>query len=324
LSRYVLVDGNNLLHRAYHIFVKDREPVLTSPTGYLTGLIYGSLSMLSDWIPAVSNPTKVLFFLDGIPARRKAMDPTYKVKAEDAENVIGTEPLTLSDGFVAKSDIDVIVHVLNLLGVDSYWHPEEEADDLIASFVRQRPDAVHVVMSTDKDFYQLLTSDKVILYRPGVEGSRFFDAERAEEHMHKLYKVRVPPANVRMFKTLTGDSSDGIRGVPHLRKKVAAPLCGSKDVDALLATGLPGFSKGEKEKAEALADRLRLNFSLVGLHDTVDVDSLRQSVPTDFQTASRILREDLGIAGVDVHSFRLEKPARTFVADAVETWLKDI
>jgi len=331
VGRNVLVDGNNLIHRAHAVFVKDREPhdVLASPSGYPTGLIYGVFSMLSDWVSEISNPTHMAFFLDGRPAKRLAIDPTYKTKDKQDRPGSAECPVTLSDGFVASNEMEVVVHLLGLLGVDVYHHPNEEADDLIASYVASRPGDMHVIVSSDIDFYQLLDgNDRVVLFRPGTGSNRFFDAERAEEHLLNRFKVRVPPGNVRMFKALTGDPSDGITGVPRLRKKVAAPLCHLKSVDDLFETGLPNFSKAEREKAESLRDQIRLNYELVGLNSTLDLSEALLPPSPDLAAASRVLRDDLGITTVFPHVFEFGKSrVRTSSPtpyDLLPDFLKDI
>lgn len=334
MERHVLVDGDNLIHRSHAIFVLDKfgTDIMTAPNGYPTGLIYGALSMLGDWLTSISNPTKLVFFLDGRPSRRLGLDPGYKQEEEEKPRPWKTSAsITLSDGFVANSQLDLLVHILCLLGFEIYHHPEEEADDLMASYVSSKPDVVHIVVSSDKDFYQLLDgNERVVLYRPGVSGNRFFDAEKAEEHMLKLYKVRVPPSNVRMFKALTGDPSDGIVGIPRLRKKVAAPLCRFRNIDELYASGLPGLSPSEREKTEAMRERIRLNFELVGLVHSLNVESCRQpgdNIP-NFQVALKILREDLDIRTVHPHMFQVSQPGRLRVSaptsDLIPDFLSDI
>lgn len=335
-ARYVLVDGNNMLHRAAYAFVESRlekgEPLLCSPSGYPTGVVYGSMMMLTSWLRSIPSATKVCLFLDGWPKRRKEIDPSYKAnRLDEADGRAVKFPIRLRDGYAAESETEVLVHVLGLLGCDVVHHPEEEADDLIASFVRSRPGAVHVVVSDDKDFFQLLTDPRVAVFRPGSPpDSRFFDADASEAYWGQLLggkHPKVPASYVRMFKSLCGDSSDGIRGVERLRKKVAVPLCGSPDVDALFATGLPGFSKAEREKAVSMKERIRLNFSLVGLDSGLDVDAWLKPGSPDFATAGDILREDLGMAvgpgaKVDLTPFRLGQPDPVPVP--LEDWLADL
>lgn len=314
LERNILIDGNNLTHRSHAVFVKGKSEneIMTSPSGYPTGFIYGIFSMLSSWIPEVSNPTRAVFFLDGRPVRRLSLDPDYK-KKDPSHGPPGLDPIQicLSDGFVASTEMDIVTHLLSLLGIDVYHNLEEEADDLIASYVRTNSEAVSIIVSSDVDFYQMLAwNDRIIIFRPGVEGNRFFDSERAEEHILKRYKVRVPPKNMRMFKALTGDSSDGIPGIPRIRKKVAAPLCHYSSVNDLYASGLPGLSKAEKTRAEELRDRVTLNYELVGLNDSLDISKSIKKAEPDFKAASAILQNDLGIMTVFPHTFKFEQDGR--------------
>lgn len=307
-ERTVLVDGNNLLHRAYAVFVTNRsDDPMVSPSGYPTGLIYGFLSLLSDWVSSISDPTGMLVFFDGVPRRRLAMDPDYKRKDPGSVRP-GSSPaqITLCDGTVCEDELDVMSHVLSLMGADIYHHPDEEADDLIASYVKRHPSDVHVIISSDRDYYQLFAeNDRLVIYRPGhAGGARFFDADSAEADLTKKYDVPLRPSDILMFKALTGDPSDKIPGVMRLRKRVAAPLCRHRTVEDLMATGLPGFSKEEKRKTEEARERLRLNLRLIALDSGVDLFSSRRPALDDVQLAGRVLREDLGIAHVSPSSFR--------------------
>jgi len=327
MNRYVLVDGNNILHRANAIFVKNKlDDPLINDNGYPTGLVYGVFSMLGDWISSVDNPTSMKFFLDGTPARRRVLDPEYKIKENPVRLETEDCPITLSNEFEARNPVHIIIHILNLLGVDIYYSSEEEADDLIASFVKAHPNDIHIIMSSDMDFYQLLVSPNVVIYRPGIKGNRFFDAERAEEHLFDKFKARIPPANVRMFKSLTGDSSDLIVGIPRLRKKVAAPLCSSKSVDEFYASKLPGFSKKEREKTLALRERIELNWELIGLVDDIDLSPLCTPSNPDFAMANKILQNDLGVFTVPAYLFQFGS-SRVRLSDPVKPnypWLGDI
>jgi len=325
INRNILIDGNNLLHRIYYALVKDKEP-LTSHSGYPTGLIFGVFHTISDWIGDISDPTRMEFFLDGVPKRRLDIDPQYKFKEDSIQPGKDPCPIKLSDGFEAKNEVEVIAHLFQLLGADLYYHKEEEADDLIASYIKRHENDVNIIISNDKDFYQLLADNpRVIIYKPGVSGDRFFDAERAEEDLFKKFKVRIPPANVRMFKALTGDPSDNITGIPRLRKRVAAPLCECKSVDELYETGLPGLSKAEREKAISLKEKIATNFELVALHDDLDIEIIRNRIESDFEMASKIFKEDLNINSVYPYTFEF-KSKGTFRTSfcGVADFLQDI
>ncbi len=306
------MDGNNLLHRANAVYVTNRvgspDGPLMSPSGYPTGLIFGFLDMLSDWVSSISDPTGIKVFFDGVPRRRLSMDPNYK-KKEDPDHVrpgSSSARIRLSDGTVCENELEVLSHLLLLMGADVYYHPDEEADDLIASYVKQHPLDVHVIISSDRDYYQLFSeSNRLVIYRPGqTGGTRFVDADSACADLQKKYKVPLRPSDILMFKALTGDPSDKIVGVPRLRKRVAAPLCRHKTVDEVIATGLPGFSEAEKAKTEELRDRLTLNLRLIALDSDVDLTGTFRPAVGDVLSAGNVLRNDLGINHVSPSSFR--------------------
>lgn len=346
VRRNVLVDGNNLVHRAYFAYVEARSrdglpPLKTSGQpprgGYPTGVIYGSLSMLGSWLYDIGPASTLSVFFDGVPKRRLAIDPNYKGDRDFAERGLrmsdpsGTGvrfPRDLRDGYHADCEVDVLAHVLSLLGADVYHHPDEEADDLVASFARSRPDEVNIVVSDDKDFFQLLTNPRVVVFRPGSKEDRFYDAERAEAHWARLNQGSHPPVpvtHVRMFKSLCGDSSDSIIGIERLRKKVALPLCHLSSVDDVYASGFPGWSKAEREKALFLRERIRVNYELVGFHDQIPLEPCLRKVGRDLPMAKEILREDLDIVSLDLHPFRLgsEEP-ETPVQIPLDPWLQGI
>lgn len=352
--RNVLLDINNLLYRAYFAFVKprldaerhneenphDRVPVPPAARARLPGardsgefvdvetdLIQGALKILSTWISDINKPTNIIAFFDGLPTRRSALFPDYKKRDKDeAKKAVYIEtsghPAVLRDGTEVFGPISILAHVFRLLGFDVYHHPDEEADDLIASFVRSHADNVNVIVSSDKDFFQLV-GGRTVVYRPGPEKPRILDAERVEERMEKLHKVRVGPDRIRMFKALTGDSSDGIIGIRGLRKRVAAPLCHLSSVAALYETGFPGFSKGEREKALSARAQIELNYDLVGFYDQIDLAPCLRPAIGDFALAARILREDLSLTDVDLLPYRVGKYA---VKAAISTpeWLSDV
>jgi len=314
MNKNVLVDGNNLLHRAYAVFVMNKTDDPMMYGGYPTGLIYGVLSMLSDWMFSMDDHDRLVFFLDGIPKRRRDMDPEYKVK-DSTPQLWDNVGKKLADGYDAANQLDVLLHLLMLLGFDIIFGQEEEADDLIASFVFSHSSDLNVVVSPDQDFYQLVGENNVILYRPGIKGDRFFDAERVEQSMYDKYKIRLKPSGIRMFKSLTGDVSDNIKGVPRLRKKVAAPLCSCRSVDELFDTGLPGFSKAEKANANALKDRIALNYELVGLVCDIDVDKFTLKAEPDHDRAFKILSSDFGMASLPIHAFESSKSRSVRIGD---------
>lgn len=319
MTRNLIIDGNNLLHRAFHVFALNPTG-FCSDSGYPTGMIYGPLSMLADWIPSMGSFDFIHFFNDGVPSRRRKLDPDYKKRDPSRPSPLSTvpKPLKLVDGFEADGEVSVLMHILKLLGVNVYFDPNEEADDMIASFVKKYESDYHVIVSSDKDFFQLLTNPRVAIYRPGNSaGPRMLDAEESEKHWSLLNKgshPAVPSDCVRIFKSLCGDASDSIPGVPRLRKKVAvesAIKC-DRSIDKMMENDWPGFSDTEKQKANSMIGRIKLNWELVGLVDDLKVEPVKD-VSANPKIALDII-ESLNI-GLDV-SFLTPSSLKIRTADA--------
>lgn len=336
-KRHVLVDGNNVLQRAFYVFVEGRlkqgMPLLSGPKGYPTGVIYGFLSFLGSWLYEMQPFSTISIFFDGTPARRRALDPNYKIKREETKHNLKLGafdavkiPLKLRDGFEAESDIAVLSHLLQLLGCDIYHHPNEEADDLIATFCKQKLGEVRIIVSDDKDFFQLLTDPRVVAFRPGSKDRKFVDAAAAEEVWGRLLKgkhPKIPCGQVRMFKTLCGDSSDDIIGVPLLRKRVAMTVCHFPTIEDVYASGMPNFSDSERAKAIDNQERIKRNWELVGLKDDLDLSESFRAGQRDYPLAVDICREDLLMMGLDLGPFRSLQPSQQ-ESLPLESWLSDI
>ena len=115
-----------------------------------------------------------------------------------------------------------------------------EADDLIATYVRQACEAgaTATIVSSDKDLMQLV-NDCVIMYDT-MKDKKIGLAEVIE-------KFGVPPDKVIEVQSLIGDSTDNVPGVPGIGVKTAAQLIGEYgDLETLLARA--GEIKQEKRR----------------------------------------------------------------------------
>lgn len=346
-KRNVLVDGNNLLHKMFHVFVSSRvknsKPLMFSKSGYPIGLIYGFFSVLSSMIDDINNPTNIVVFFDGSPIRRRKLDLNYKNYRTRSSFVYPPDvvipPITLSDGYLAQNELAVIIHALNLLGCDVYHHCDEEADDLIASYIKKRADEINIIVSDDKDFFQLVR-DRTILYRPGSKHDRFVDVDKVLEITSHLYSIPFSPEKIHMLKSFIGDMSDGIpsfTGVAMRKLGSGVPeivnfFCQYSSIEDALSIGIQEFPKkfsefGCKiqdmkkfEKIKSASDRIRLNYKLVSMIDDIDLGACLSHLDQNFDSVRSIFGE-LNIDSINVSSFRLNK-ARIPVP--MESWLLDI
>ena len=202
MERLVLVDGNALLHRAFHAM-----PPLTTSSGELVNAVYGFSSMLLKSLADLHPEYLVAVFDAPGPTFRHQAYTQYK-----ATRVKAPEGL--------YEQLPRIKEVCQAMNVPIYELPGYEADDIIATLARQAKDKVEVVIATgDKDSYQLVDKTvKVFTPRKSFSDTVLLDEAGVEE------KMGVKPSQIPDLKGLAGDPSDNIPGVMGIGAVGAAKL----------------------------------------------------------------------------------------------------
>ena len=159
------VDGNSLLHRAFHASARSGFRVDGRPAWAVRGL----LSQLVAAVDRVCADAVVVGFDDRGNSSRKKRWPTYK-----AHRVAKPETL--------ESQLDLAVDVLRALGVVVVVPPGLEADDVLASVAAQAPvlGARTVVATSDRDSFSLIDEHTRMLriLNGGVDASPLLDPVR--------------------------------------------------------------------------------------------------------------------------------------------------
>jgi len=204
MKKLILIDGNAILHRAYHSL-----PPFKTSKGETTNAIFGFIRMLID-IYMKEQPDYL-----GIAWDRKA--PTFR--HEKYEEYKATRAAPPDDLYPQLPRLKDVISAFNvpMLEKDGY-----EADDLLgtaAHKAEQEPDLETVIVTGDQDAFQLV-SDKTLIMAPirGVSEVKLYDAEKVKE------KYGIRPDQVIDYKALCGDSSDNIPGVPGIGPKNASEL----------------------------------------------------------------------------------------------------
>lgn len=200
-DKLLIIDGNNLLHRAYNKFSS-----MVSSDGKKSSIIYGFPFILSPLIRLLK-PTDVLVVFDGARDKeRLKILPDYKGGREGKRKDEFDR-----DDFEAQKKI--LKNVLSCLGIPYTTPKGREADDLIWLFCRRyRWKGSSIILSTDKDFHQLL-SHKLSIWHP-------WKKERiTHKNVEKLYGYS--PEECVDWLTLCGDKSDNIQGIKGIGPKTA-------------------------------------------------------------------------------------------------------
>ena len=200
---FVIVDGNSLMHRAFHAL-----PPLSNEDGVFTNAVFGFLSMLFKVIgDEQPRYLAVAFDLHG---------PTFR-HTDYSEYKAGRKPTAPE----LKPQFDLVRECLTKMGIKILTCPTFEADDILGTFARRCEEAgiPALLVTGDRDSMQLVTETSSVLYtRRGVSDVVRYTPEKV------LEDFGVTPAQIPDLKGLMGDASDNIPGVPGIGEKTAVRL----------------------------------------------------------------------------------------------------
>lgn len=202
---FVLIDGKSLFYRGYYAM-----PHLSTADGRPTGGVYGFASLALELVRQL-RPDYVAVAWDKAKTnirRRRAIYPEYKANRHPAP----------PDFY---QQIPILRQLLEALGWPFYEVDDYEADDIIGTLSKQANRAgIHtVIASSDLDMLQLIDDDtEVYALKKGLSSIDRFDVKAFQA------KYGILVDQFLDLKSLKGDSSDNIPGVPGVGEKTAVAL----------------------------------------------------------------------------------------------------
>lgn len=204
IKNILLIDGFNLFLRNFSVC-----PTL-SPDGTHNGGLFGTLNSIKSLINKFT-PDAVLVIFDGRGGseKRKNIDPNYKISRKIPTRINTTYDYeTIEDERKAiQIQLGKFLIYLNILPVVRIMIDKIEADDLIA-YITQKYclDKKVIICSTDKDFYQLVDKNRVMIWRPTTK-------EIINEEYIRANFFNINPKNFTIYRSFIGDASDCITGI---------------------------------------------------------------------------------------------------------------
>ncbi len=200
-----VVDGNSLMHRAFHAV----PPSMNAPDGRPTNAIFGFLNMFLKMVDTFSPAGVVVAFDKGKPRVRMEMLPQYKAQRPP-----------MDPGLHAQ--FPMIKELLCGLKIPILESEGWEGDDILGTCARLGEEAGcdMYLVTGDRDMYQLVTEHvNVVSTRKGLSDVAIMTPESVDDLYHGITPDLVPD-----FYGLKGDSSDNIPGVPGIGPKKASAL----------------------------------------------------------------------------------------------------
>jgi DNA polymerase-1 len=242
-----LIDVSGYVFRAYHAL-----PPLSNAAGEPTHAVLGVTTMIQKLMQDYK-PALIAVAMDSkTPGFRRELYPEYKANRPAA-------PPDLRQQMVR------VYEIIDAMRIAMLQRDGVEADDVIATTVRwARAQGLKVVIvSSDKDLMQLIGDDVWML-----DGARNITYGPAEVEA----KLGVPPALVRDYLSLVGDTSDNIPGVPSVGPKTAVTLLKEHGSLEGIYAKLEAVSKPAlREKLTTHKENALMSYQLVGLRDDIEV-----------------------------------------------------
>lgn len=207
MKKLVLIDGNAIVHRAFHAL-----PPLHAHKGMPTNAVYGFFAMVLKVVNDLRPDYLVVAFDRAAPTFRQQLFVGYQAQRPKMKDELSSQFVLLHE-ILEKAKFKIFE-------VDGY-----EADDLIGTISVQAvtgklDGGIEVfIVSGDRDLLQLVNHRvKMIAPITGLTNMVIFDSAKVIE------KFGVKPSQIVDYKALVGDASDNYPGVAGVGPKTAATL----------------------------------------------------------------------------------------------------
>jgi 5'-3' exonuclease len=208
-----------------------------------------------------------VFVIDGWPGWKYKIHPTYKSsRVKEREKDPSHEVKSRVKGTLRNSLIQYLPTVVA-------YHPDEEADDCIATLaVRLKDAGVQVtILSSDKDLWQLL-DPKIRIHTPSTQEAGY--VEVTPERVMDAFGC--PKEKIALHKTWLGDSGDDVPKVFRLPTKLALQVINSCNNVEESIERIPSILTDPKQAKwkDAMLEfsaQARVNWELVSMKLGIDV-----------------------------------------------------
>lgn len=203
-KRFVLIDANSIIHRAYHAYPAQ----LTTSSGEQTNAVYGFSSLLLKVVEDLEPDYLVCAFDVPKPTVRHKKYEEYKSHRKPYDKEL-------------LDQIPKCKEVLTAFDIPIFEKEGYEADDVIGTIEDEKRilSLEKIIVTSDQDLLQLVDKDtKVYLSGKNFKDSKLCGTREVVE------KLGISPNQLTDYKALFGDSSDNIPGVKGIGKNGALSL----------------------------------------------------------------------------------------------------
>lgn len=205
MKKFVLIDGNAILHRAWHAL----PPTLMTEDGTIVNAAYGFASILLKVLGELKPDYLAVAWDTAARTFRKDKYEAYKATRKVKEQEL-------------YDQVPIIQDIVSAFGYPNVFLDGYEADDVIgtlAAKAKKHREIQTIIVTGDMDALQLV-NDRVHVYalKKGITETVLMDADAVRA------KYGLTPEQMIDYKALRGDASDNIPGVKGIGEKTATQL----------------------------------------------------------------------------------------------------
>lgn len=261
-EKIVLIDGNALIHRAFHAL-----PSLTTIQGEQVNAVYGFTSTLLKVLKDIK-PKYILAAFDlGKPTFRHKLFKEYKANRVKA-------PQDLYD------QIPRIKEIVQAFNIPIFEKEGFEADDVIGTIskkIENEKNVKSVIVTGDMDTLQLIDSNtEVYTLKRGITETMIYKEEQVKS------RFGITPDKLIDFKALRGDPSDNIPGVKGIGEKTASTLIQKYST-------LENIYKNLDEVPEKVREKLKQSKKIAFL--SRKLSEIKKDIPLKFSLEDAIVSD---------------------------------
>ncbi len=253
-----VIDGNSLIHRAFHAV----QAPMSAPDGTPTNACFGFMSMLLKLVEDFRPDAIVCAWDVHRPDWRMKLLERYKAQRPPMDQALAVQ-------------FPLIKGLLESMGIPCVSMEGFEGDDILGTVARMGEEGGYRVylVTGDKDAYQLSTQHtSIVTNRKGMTDVAVMTPADVEER----YGVR--PDQVPDFLGLKGDPSDNIPGVPGIGPKKAADLIAKYGTLEAVLEDAPNIKGKMGENLREHAEDARISRAVATIRRDapveIDLDSL--------------------------------------------------
>lgn len=269
--KILLVDGHSIANRAFYGL-----PLLTNSKGLHTNALLGFFNILLRTIDDVKPDALGIAFDLKTPTFRHELYPEYKGNRAGFPDEL-------------REQIPYLQDLLKDAGLKLLTKEGFEADDVLGTISKQHAEKGDEVMilSGDRDLLQLVDERITLLIPKTKKGGSETEVYHVQEVTEKY---GVGPEGYLVMKSLMGDASDNIPGVPSIGEKTASKIVSTyQDLENAIAHASEIKPPRAGQNLMEYQEQARLSLVLATIRtDCPDPGEVTDLTPEVFHTRSFI------------------------------------